>query len=223
MNITKSVNRSIAVILFSLFIFAWLFDVTYDAPRYLGAILGYIFVFLFFELFNFKLSDIGLGKKYLNSGLKLGLLFGGLALFGMSLVFLFFPDLFKDERHNKQLEQILYSIFLVLPFLTVLFEELLFRGVMLSLFLKKYSQLWSVIFSSVAFGFWHFLSAQNINSAPKQAPGFVVIVGTLVFTTLGGVFLSWLRLRSKSLVAPIVFHWLINASGLLLAYLAWQR
>jgi membrane protease YdiL (CAAX protease family) len=223
MNLTKSVNRSIAFLLFSLLIFSWLFDITYDVPRYLGAILGYIFIFLFYELFHFKLSDIGLSKKYLIPGLRLGLLFGGLALLGMSLLFLVSPEAFRDDRHNKGLIQIFYSVFIVLPFLTVLFEEILFRGVLLSLFLKKYSQVWSVVFSSVAFGFWHFLSAQNLNSAPKEAPGFLIVIVTIIFTAIGGMFLSWLRIRSKSLLAPIIFHWIINATGIIFAYLSWQN
>ena len=223
MNLSKSVNRSIAFLLFSLLIFSWLFDVTYNVPRYIGAILGYIFIFLFYELLHYRPSDIGLSKKYIPQGLRLGLLFGGLAFFGMSFVYLLSPETFMDERHNKEIIHVLYSVFIGLPLLTVLFEELLFRGVLLSLFLKKYSQIWSVIFSSLAFGFWHLLSAQNLNSAPKETPGFLIVIGTIIFTTLGGMFFSWLRITSKSLVAPIIFHWTINATGIILAYMTWQN
>lgn len=222
MNIAKSINKSIALLLFSLLIFCWLFHVTYDVPRILGAILGYIFVLLFFELYNFSLTDIGLSKKYLVSGLKLGSLFAGLAVVILLGTFILSPEIFRDDRYNKSILEIIFYCLIALPFLTVLFEELLFRGIMLSLFLKKFNQLWSIVFTSLAFGLWHFLSAQNINSAPDIAPSVLVIIGTLIFATVGGAFLSWLRLSSKSLLAPIIFHWIINATAVALAFLSWH-
>ena len=43
---------------------------------------------------------------------------------------------------------------------------------------------------------------------------------TVVFTSLAGVVLCWLRLRSNSLVAPVLAHWTVNGLGVIVAALA---
>ena len=49
--------------------------------------------------------------------------------------------------------------------------------------------------------------------------GDVVLV-TVVFTSLAGVALCWLRLRSGSLIAPALAHWTVNALGVIVIALA---
>jgi uncharacterized protein len=46
------------------------------------------------------------------------------------------------------------------------------------------------------------------------------VIATVVFTTLGGVVLCWLRLRSNSLVAPVLAHWTVNALGVIVTLVA---
>ena len=54
-----------------------------------------------------------------------------------------------------------------------------------------------------------------------DAVGTVVrVVATVLFTTLGGVVLCWLRLRSGSLLAPILAHWTVNALGVIVTLVA---
>ena len=43
---------------------------------------------------------------------------------------------------------------------------------------------------------------------------------TVVFTSLAGVALCWLRLRSGSLIAPALAHWTVNALGVIVIALA---
>jgi membrane protease YdiL (CAAX protease family) len=47
----------------------------------------------------------------------------------------------------------------------------------------------------------------------------VVIVGMVIAMTLAGMVFCWLRIRSKSLVAPFLFHWGVNATAFFLAWL----
>jgi membrane protease YdiL (CAAX protease family) len=48
----------------------------------------------------------------------------------------------------------------------------------------------------------------------------VRVVVTVGFTALGGVVLCWLRLRSGSLLAPVLAHWTVNGLGVIVALLA---
>ena len=47
----------------------------------------------------------------------------------------------------------------------------------------------------------------------------VVVAGDLVFALSGGMFLGAIYLRTKTLVAPILLHWLLNlAAGIFAAF-----
>jgi membrane protease YdiL (CAAX protease family) len=45
-----------------------------------------------------------------------------------------------------------------------------------------------------------------------------VVVGIVVAMTAAGMALCWLRIRSRSLVAPFVAHWWINATAFAVAW-----
>jgi membrane protease YdiL (CAAX protease family) len=54
-----------------------------------------------------------------------------------------------------------------------------------------------------------------------DAAGTVLrVIVTVVFTALAGVVLCGLRLRSGSLVAPVLAHWTVNGLGVIVAVLA---
>ena len=46
-----------------------------------------------------------------------------------------------------------------------------------------------------------------------------VVIGSVAVTTIAGFAFSWLRLRSHSLIAPIVAHWATKSVGLIVAWL----
>ena len=87
-----------------------------------------------------------------------------------------------------------------LSFITVaiaapLLEELIFRGVMLDSFLKRYSPAKAIILSSIIFGIahanpWQFIAALNI-----------------------GLIAGWLYYRTRSIWPGIVLHFINNASA----------
>lgn len=92
-----------------------------------------------------------------------------------------------------------------IPVGTVLTEELLFRGVLDAL---------SPVASPIIFGLWHI--------HPARAAGDSV-VGTVAGTAFAGALFSWLRARSGSVLAPMLLHFTVNASGAVLAHLAGAR
>jgi uncharacterized protein len=46
------------------------------------------------------------------------------------------------------------------------------------------------------------------------------VVVTVLFTSLAGIVLCWLRLRSGSLLVPMLAHWTVNGLGAIVALLA---
>jgi membrane protease YdiL (CAAX protease family) len=117
----------------------------------------------------------------------------------------------------------------VIPLGTVLPEELAFRGLVLTLLGRRYGVLSGTLLSSGLFGLWHIgaslgggpANAAIVGVVGGDAAGTVTrVIATVVFTTLGGVVLCWLRLRSNSLLAPVLAHWTVNALGVIVALVA---
>ena len=154
---------------------------------------------------------------------------GALAIFFIELIaFFVVPTLFKDQRYDQSYTMALRSVFVLLPLRTVLLEEFAFRGVLLSLCLRVFSTKQAVILSSLLFGIWHILPSLTIASftlpivevVAHKAVGIAAIV---LATSCAGIFFSWLRLKTHSLAAPMLLHWAINGTGIMLAAIIWHR
>ena len=123
----------------------------------------------------------------------------------------------------------LWTVLVVIPLGTVLPEELAFRGLLLALLGRRYGLLAGILLSSGLFGLWHIVpslgggtaNATMASVVGADAAGTLVrVVVTVVFTSLAGVVLCWLRLRSGSLVTPVLAHWTVNGLGVIVAALA---
>lgn len=94
-----------------------------------------------------------------------------------------------------------------------MFEELVFRGIVLTTFLNKYSRNKAIAFSSLGFGLMHLL-----NLAMGREP--VWVLGQVVWAFLIGLFYGYVFVRTSSLLPPMIVHYLGNAFiGSLTAYL----
>jgi uncharacterized protein len=83
--------------------------------------------------------------------------------------------------------------------------------------------------SSGIFGLWHVvpsLGGGAVNDAIAHvvggdAAGTVVhVIATVLFASVAGVVLCALRLRSGSLIAPMLTHWTVNGLGVLIVLVA---
>ena len=119
----------------------------------------------------------------------------------------------------------------IVPLGTVLAEELAFRGVLWALFRRRYGERSATVLSSVLFGLWHVLPALGGGPANEVAAGALGggpagtvarVLGPVLVTTVGGAVFCWLRVRSGSLLAPVLLHWALNGLGLLAVQLAAQ-
>lgn len=85
-----------------------------------------------------------------------------------------------------------------------IFEEVAFRGVVLTMFLNKYSKRRSIVFSAAAFGLMHLL---NLSS------GFEVVwvMGQVGWSFILGIFYGYMFIKADSLWPPMIVHYLGNA------------
>ena len=113
-----------------------------------------------------------------------------------------------------------------LPFGTVLFEEVAFRGVLWAMLARRYGVVWATIGSSVLFGLWHILPSLDLHLRNERLAAVgggswwaqtVAIVGSVITTAIGGIIFCLLRIGSGSLLAPMGLHWATNGWGYLFA------
>jgi membrane protease YdiL (CAAX protease family) len=107
-----------------------------------------------------------------------------------------------------------------IPLGTVLIEEVAFRGAIPALFLRAgMSARTAIVAASVIFGLWHVPAALEVAAGASSGPPVALLVGlTLVFTTLAGLLLGWLRHRTGSLLPPIGVHLATNSLGIALVW-----
>ncbi len=87
-----------------------------------------------------------------------------------------------------------------------MFEEVAWRGVILTLFLSRYSERKSIVISAVGFGLMHLF-----NLLPGSDREVVWVLGQLVWAAILGLFYGYVVLKSDSLLPAMLVHWLGNA------------
>lgn len=94
------------------------------------------------------------------------------------------------------------SILLLAQFFSM-FEEVAFRGILLTMLLTRYAPRRAILFSALAFGLLHL-------PAVLAGHALVMTLGQVVWAFLFGIFYGYLFLRSGSLLPPMIIHWLSN-------------
>ena len=92
------------------------------------------------------------------------------------------------------------SLFVSIP---SAFEEVVFRGIILTVFLSKFSKWKSIIFSSLGFGIIHTL---NLVSGANQ----VWVMGQVVWAFIIGLFYGYAFVKTRSLLPVMIVHYLSN-------------
>lgn len=193
-------------------------------------LVGLLVIMLVFVIQKWKLqpAELGLSHEALSSGFKVGLSISAIILIVMTLVFFIHPTFFSDSRYsNIGGAHIAWSLIYMLVH-TVIIEELVFRGVLLAIFMRRFSVLQSALMSSVLFGLWHIVPSLDITTTSSAAGSILsgglgmvlAILGIVIATTVAGLLFCYGRIRSGSLLTPIINHWTINGIGLILAILA---
>lgn len=168
-------------------------------------------------------AQLGLARADLGRGVVIGFatfLLIGLVI-GLGLVVPALEEVFQDDSVGDASGFDRWFVPLVrIPLGTAVYEEVVFRSVLLGAFLVTMRRTWhAVAVTSVLFGLWHIVPA--IESAGDGAAAVVgAVVGTVFVTALGGVLFGVLRTWSRSVVAPILAHTATNSLAFLAALLA---
>ena len=159
-------------------------------------------------------DELGLERRWAGRGLVIGLgvavLIGAVIAIGVAVPSLrtFFDS--EDVATATSGER-WYTALVRIPVGTAVFEEVLFRSVLLGALLGLTSAKRAVVISAAAFGLWHVVPAWEAGqgSAAWEVAGLIVI--TVVITGLAGVGFALLRMWSNSIVAPILAHTATNS------------
>ena len=172
-------------------------------------------------------DDLGLDRRRVRRGLAVGAAAAGAAVVGMvaAAALPLTRGLFDDERVPAQASgwERLYQLGLRIPVGTAAFEELAFRGVLLTLLRQRLSPRAAVAVDSALFGLWHIVPTL----ATARTNGIVgtgrvgLVIGSVLLTAAGGVVFCALRLRGRHLLAPALLHVAFNDTGYALAW--WLR
>jgi membrane protease YdiL (CAAX protease family) len=159
-------------------------------------------------------DELGCGRANVGAGLRWGAV-AALVVGGAIALLVVIPasrSSFVDAKvtADSAVEHVLKPL-LVIPLGTVLFEELVFRGVLLGVLLRDESQLRAIVVSSILFGLWHVPPALSDAAGKSTVSTLGVVIGTVAATTIAGAVFAWLRLRSGSLIAPICAHIATNS------------
>ena len=171
-------------------------------------------------------GDLGIRPDDAASGLRLGLAAAAVAGGGVALgaavpgTRRFFHDRRVSDVGRGEAA---YHVAVRIPFTTALAEELLYRGALLALFRRRRSDASAVLWTSLLFGASHVLPtldhyqgnpASTLVEEAGRGRRLAVLATTLSTTAAGGVF-ALLRLRSRSLLAPVLAHAAVNVSAFL--------
>ncbi len=168
-----------------------------------------------------SLADVGLARDRMRAGL----VYGGAVLAVVALGLLVIglipatSDFLRDDRVQVSTGAMLFEVLVAVPFGTVLLEELAFRGTLLGLLQRRTSTLVAVGVSSLIFGLWHIPGVVNDAQSVTGVGTAGAVAGTVAATTIAGIGFAWLRLRSGSLLAPMLAHVATNSLTFAAAWL----
>jgi membrane protease YdiL (CAAX protease family) len=84
-----------------------------------------------------------------------------------------------------------------------MFEEVGFRGVLLTMLLRKHSQFIAILYSALAFGAVHIFSV----FAGKD---LITTIAQVIWASLFGIFYGYIFVKTGSLIPSMIIHWLSN-------------
>ena len=131
-----------------------------------------------------------------------------------------------DSRGDITAGRLLYELTVVVVLLTAIPEEFAFRGVLLGSATALWGPRRATWVTALLFGLWHIQPTlqtmsdnRAVGAASTQVAGQVALVGgAVVVTSVAGLAFAWLRLRSRSLVAPVLAHVATNGLALVAAW-----
>jgi len=170
-------------------------------------------------------TDVGLGSKELAPGRRLGSAVAAATVCGWVLIAAApatRPVLRDDRVAGLSGREVAHQALVRIPLGTVLWEETAFRGVLQAALGRVMPAGAAIAVTSCIFGVWHIgptaaaLRINGLAGSPRRT--LAGVSAGVAATAAGGVLLSWLRVRSGSLAAPMLLHLATNCGGALTAW-----
>ena len=176
------------------------------------------------------LADLGLAPADVGAGLRYGAGALGLVLLVL-IVAAVIPatsGFLHDTRAQISGGRLLYEIGVPIVLLTAIPEEFAFRGVLLGSALRLWGPWRASLVTSALFGLWHIAPTLHTMSDNRAVRGLsataggqvLLVLGSIAVTFVAGLVFCWLRLRSRSLIAPVMAHIATNGLALTIAWFA---
>jgi membrane protease YdiL (CAAX protease family) len=88
-----------------------------------------------------------------------------------------------------------------------IFEEVVFRGIFITMLLEKYSERKSIGISATAFGLFHIM---NFTNGPLTNELIASVLAQLVYATIHGLFYGYIFVKTKNLIPNMIIHYVGN-------------
>ena len=173
-------------------------------------------------------ADLGLDPADMRAGLRYGAGAAGIVLVVL-IVAAALPatsGFLHDARARISAARLLYELGVSILLLTAIPEEFAFRGVLLGSALRLWGPWRASLVTSALFGLWHIVPTLHTmadnpgvaGAAASVAGRVLVVLGSVAVTFVAGLIFCWLRLRSRSLIAPVLAHCATNGMALAVAW-----
>ena len=173
-------------------------------------------------------ADLGLGRADMGAGLRYGAGVIGVVLLVLvvAAVIPATSGFLHDSRAQIGGGRLLYELGVSIVLLTAIPEEFAFRGVLLGSALRLWGPWRASLITSALFGLWHIAPTLHTMSDNRTVSGLsastggriLLVLGSIAVTFLAGLAFCWLRLRSRSLIAPVMAHVATNGLALTVAW-----
>jgi len=217
---------ALAVAVLVLFSVARTFGVLGPPAESIGLLIGALALIAWFT--GATLDDLGLGWADAREGLLYGA--GAVALVLLVLVVAaVIPatnGFLHDSRAQISGDRLVYDLGVSIVLFTAIPEEFAFRGVLLGSGLRMWGPWRASLASSALFGLWHIAPTLHTMSdnhvfrgaAASVAGQVLLVLGAIAVTFVAGLAFCWLRLRSRSLIAPVLAHAATDGLALTVAW-----
>ena len=166
------------------------------------------------------LDELGLGTSGLGRGAVVGLAFALVSVAGALLV-LRYPPLLGEAVSYTPLAAadaagLALRVAVTMPLDTIAPEEVAFRAVLLGALLRRYGATGAVVLSALAFAAWHaVIVSTTVAQTNLTVAGLFTVLGmagAFLAVFAGGIAFAALRVRTRSLAAPLLAHWAFNGA-----------
>jgi uncharacterized protein len=179
-------------------------------------------------------AELGLDRADLSRGLMTGSIAAACCATGIGLAgrLPWTRPFFLDARlKGMSRKETLYHAGLRIPLATALAEEIMFRSALHALFAREHSLRATLTWTSLLFGLWHILPTfDSMNGKPasnvlqnSDRARLMAALGIVATTAGAGLFFSYLKLRSRSVAAPVLAHAAINIAALVIGRAVVER